>query len=178
MSNRDADDDLRRGIPTARTSLWVARCAAEKYLTVASTAQPNKHEMMLYYGAFFLFARSALYALEASDGRASSALNTVQAEYFVTNIKGHPVFELLHDERCRIGHGDDSWALHPFIPMSTVERFLDAGHDLNTAIFAKVWPDGPFKGMPIEKVLDEVWRQVSNWLDAIDAEDDQRQRLD
>jgi hypothetical protein len=176
VSNGQHKDDLRRGIPAARSSLGVARLAAGKYLAAAEASPPNKLDMMLYYGAFFLFARAALYALEASDGKASSALNAVQAEYFAANIKSDPVFQLLHDERCRIGHGDDSWAFHPLTPMSAVERFLDAGFGLEEAVFSKVWPDGAFKGMSIEQVFDRVWRQVSNWLDAIDAEDDQRQR--
>jgi hypothetical protein len=130
MDNRGTAADLRRGIPAARSNLWVARLAAEKYLAETNAPEPNKYDMMLYYGAFFLFARSALYALAASDGKASSPLNGVQADYFATNIKNHPVFKLLGEERCRIGHGDDSWAAHPLVPMSAVERFFDAGHDV------------------------------------------------
>lgn len=174
-----SDDDpkrKRRGIPAARSHLWVARRAAEKYLTEREKDQPNKHDLMLYYGSFFFFARSALYALGGSDGVESPELNNIQNTYFKTDIAGDPVFDLLTDERNRIGHGDDSWAFHPMMPLGMLDRFMTAGHDWSAAVFDEVWPDGVFRGETIDMVINKVWRQVSNWLDEIDRRDDMRVR--
>jgi hypothetical protein len=162
---------LRRGIPAARTNLWVARIAAEKYLAEKSVEKPDPYRLMLYYGAFFLFVRSALEALKKSDGKLSPSLSAIQEEYFAKNIKGDGIFRLLMEERNKVGHGDDAWAAHPFKPLSMLIRFEAAGHDWSDGVFADIWPEEPFKGQSIEDVLNQVWRRVSNWLDAIDALD-------
>lgn len=166
----------RRGIPAARSNLQVARRAAEKYLVEREKGEPNKHDLMLYYGSFFFFARSALSALGGSDGVQSPELNVIQNAYFRSDIKGHPVFDLLTDERNRIGHGDDSWAFHPMMPLGMLDRFVEAGVGWSAAVFDEVWPDGAYRGETIDAVMNKVWRQVSNWLDEIDERDDQRVR--
>lgn len=167
----DEQNERRRGIPAARTNLWVARRAAEKYLAEAEKEDPEKHSLMLYYGAFFFFARSALYALEGSDGKVSDGLQPIQKAYFKAKISKDPVFQMLKGERDRIGHGDDSWGLHPMMPLGMIDRFITAGHDWVAAVFDEIWPDDPFRGETIDVVMNKVWRAVSNWLDDIDALD-------
>ena len=89
--------------------MWVARRAAEKYLSEhAKGEDADDHNLMLYYGAFFFFARAALYAVERSDGQFSEQLTVLQFEHFKSEVRNHPVFKLLTEERNRIGHGDDS----------------------------------------------------------------------
>lgn len=161
----------RRGIPAARSNLDVARLAASKYLTEAAGHAPDKHNLMLYYGAFFFFARSALYALEGSDSRLSPDLKPLQKAYFASTIANDPVFVMLKQERDRIGHGDDSWGRHPMLPLRMIERFISAGHEWDVAVFDNVWPDPPFNGASMEVVMNTVYRTVSKWLDAIDALD-------
>ena len=135
--------------------------------------EPDQYEMMLYYGSFFIFTKSAVEALRASDGAQSPNLKNVQDKYFQNNIAKSPIFELLKLERDRIGHGDDAWACHPFKSESMLNRFINAGHDWSDAVFDEFWPEAPLKGEPIETVMNKVWRQVSNWLDAIDMIDQQ-----
>lgn len=164
-------NEHRRGIPAARSNLWVARIAADRYLGEKAEDDPNRHYLMLYYGAFFLFARSALYALGSSDGKLSPELNRTQNEYFQNHILNDPIFKMLTVERNRIGHGDDSWGLHPMMTLGMIDRFVEAGHDWSVAIFDDVWPDEPFRGENIGVVMNRVWSCVSNWLDRIDAAD-------
>ena len=165
----------RRGIPAARANLWVARIAAGRYVEVKVQDQPNQYDLMLYYGAFFIFTRSALEALRSSDAKHSEGLSELQAEYFRDNIRGSAVFNVLCDERHRIGHGDDAWAQHPMKSLGMVNRFIAAGHDWSEAVFSDdCWPEEPFKGQTIEVVMDKIWRSVSSWLDAIDALDEKR----
>ena len=59
-------------------------------------------------------------------------------------------------------------------PQRKIDRFQNAGYDWAAAVFDDIWPDGAFKGRLVEKVFDIVWRQVSNWLDEIDARDAKR----
>lgn len=173
MTEED-ESEHRRGIPSARSNLWVARRAIEKYLAEAAKDVPDKYNLMLYYGSFFFFARSALYALEGSDGKLSPDLKPIQKPYFTANIGSDPIFVMLKGERDRIGHGDDSWGLHPMMPLGMIDRFIDAGHDWDVAVFDEIWPDEPFRGETIDLVMNKVWRAVSNWLDAIDALDQKR----
>ena len=167
----------RRGIPSARSNLSVARRAIEKYLVEAAKEEPDKHNLMLYYGSFFFFARAALYALEGSDGKLSPNLKPIQSAYFNANIGKDPIFVMLKGERDRIGHGDDSWGLHPMIPVGMIGRFIDAGHDWDVPVFDEIWPDDPFRGETIDVVMNKVWRAVSNWLDAIDALDEKHREV-
>lgn len=167
----------RRGIPAARANLWVARMAAARYLKARDEDPSDPYEMMLYYGSFFMFARSSLDALRSSDARDNNGLNDLQEKYFLEHISGDPVFDLLKSERDRIGHGDDAWACHPLKSMGMLNRFIDAGHDWSDAVFDEFWPDEPFKGRSIETVMNDIWRKVSDWLDAIDALDEQRHRF-
>lgn len=159
------------GIPAARAHLMVARIAAGKYLSAKERNPTDRYDLMLYYGAFFLFARSALYAVENSDGRENPKLNDLQRQYFKASIKQHPVFFLLKNERDRISHGDDSWANHPFRPASMLARFIEAGLDWTDAVFEDFWPEEPFRGKSVEDVMDEIWKTVSDWLDEIDVRD-------
>lgn len=171
MNEPGEEYEHRRGIPAARSNLWVARTAAAKYLREKAEDDPNPHDLMLYYGAFFLFARSALYALESSDEKLSPELNRTQKEYFQNHIANDPIFKMLKGERDRIGHGDDSWGLHPMMTLGMIDRFVEAGHNWSLVLFDEIWPDEPFSGEKIDVVMNKVWRSVSNWLDGIDAAD-------
>ncbi len=142
-----------------------------KYLSEKAKDDPDPYNLMLYYGAFFLFARSALSSLGKSDGKLSPELNRTQKEYFQHNIENDPIFKMLKGERNRIGHGDDSWGQHPMKTLGMIDRLVEAGHNWSLVTSGEIWPDEPFSGEKIDAVMNKVWRSVSNWLDDIDAAD-------
>ena len=160
------ESKYRRGITSARTHLQVTSLALQRY---ANAQEKELYAKMLYYGAFFVFVRSALQALEKSDAKHDELLMEIQKRIFVEKIKPSEIYKSLIGERHLVGHGEDSWAANPFMPLSMIDRFLAAGSDWDAA-FDDVWPDDPFKGQPILDVLNTIWRQVSNWLDEVDSE--------
>ncbi len=171
------ESEHRRGTPSARTHLQVASLALQRY---ANAQERELYDKMLYYGAFFVFVRSALQALEKSDAKHDELLMGIQKRIFEKKIEPSEIYKTLIDERHVVAHGDDSWAANPFVPLSMLDRFLEAGSAWDAA-FDDVWPDDPFKGQPILDVLNAIRRQVSDWLDEVDSEHEkawaQRQSL-
>lgn len=162
----------RRGIPAARANLATARLSLERYSTSISQSRTNPYELLLYYGSFFVFLRSAIASLKESADGQSPTLSTVQSTFFRAEIQKHPIYETILIERDRVAHGNDALGAYPFKSEAMVERFIVAGLDLHDAVFDNVWPDGHFKGRPPAEVFTECYKQVSQWIDEIDCLDE------
>ncbi len=107
MTDKDQTEH-RRGIPAARSNLWVARRAAEKYLAEAEKEGPDKHSLMLYYGAFFFFARSTETSRDY-DSITPILARPDSKDVFILGlgsgitggaVLGHPVENLVIAENC------------------------------------------------------------------------------
>ena len=163
--------EYRRGLIASRKNLWIARIAAERFLRCAS----DDHDgLLLYGGSFFVFLRSALFALKESDGRDDARLKTISDTYFNTHIKPSDVYKAINAERQGIAHGNDSYALHPFKPQGLLDRAdVQYGIAWDEIVFEDTWPFPPLRGQAVSDVINIFWRQVSNWLDEIDILDEQ-----
>ena len=89
-------------------------------------------------GLFFVFARAAIEALRSSDSRDDPSLSLINTEYFEAHIKNSSVLRVVKTERDLMAHGNGSWAIHPF------------------------------KGEPVEEVMEKCLRQIGQWLDDVD----------
>lgn len=141
--------------------------AAQRFL---ESDKEDQDSLMLYGGAFFTFLRSAIYALKYSDGRDDPTLADISDRYFREKIQPSDVYKTIEAERNNIAHGNDSYAMNPFKPIGLLDRASSLNIDWYDIVFEDTWPFPPFKGHQISEVLNICWRQVSNWLDAIDAE--------
>lgn len=156
----------RRGVPSARKNLAVSKLALSRY---SGSDEDWPEDRMLYGGAFFVFLRASLYALKNSDAKEDPSLLPFVEDAWEARIKPSDVFKAIHDERCFVAHGDDGWAIHPSLPITLLNRAADEGIDCFDIVFAQEWHFEPFKGMAVIEVMDNCWRQVSAWIDAIDA---------
>ncbi|WP_323761599.1 hypothetical protein [Maricaulis sp.] len=164
--------EKRRGIPAARAYCGSAKYALCRYRELATSDDQDQTALMLYYGAFFVFARGSIEALRNSDGATDVILNTNQLAYFRATIEPDPIYDLLKKERDRVAHGEDSWAAHPYKPIAMLERHSASGYPWGDVVFnAPRWPEAPFEGQPVIEVLVAVWNQIRIWLDDLDAYD-------
>lgn len=122
------------------------------------------HGRMLYSGAAMLFLRASVYSLKKIEVPGHPDVPSILHELFETQIENSEAFSVLHDERCRIAHGDDSWVANPFKPQRLIDRGESEGVSWDVIVFDDIWPFHPYKGIPISHVLTALQYAVGGWL--------------